>query len=132
MFVNHDNGNIRHRRRSDTGSNKSMEQTGLVVQDTGSYWSGFGQTVILILIQTGGLGVVTVAALHKRYFSSGKHKCSDSNCHYSRYFAMILGGGESGCPYFIQYLHFAMPGLTYREQKGTGLYLFQDMAIIYG
>lgn len=35
--------------------------TGLVVQDTGSYWSGFGQTVILILIQTGGLGVVTVA-----------------------------------------------------------------------
>ena len=35
--------------------------TGLVVQDTGSYWSGFGQTVILILIQIGGLGVVTVA-----------------------------------------------------------------------
>ena len=36
--------------------------TGLVVQDTGSYWSGFGQTVILALIQIGGLGVVTVAA----------------------------------------------------------------------
>ena len=36
--------------------------TGLVVQDTGSYWSGFGQTVILTLIQIGGLGVVTVAA----------------------------------------------------------------------
>ena len=35
--------------------------TGLVVQDTGSYWSGFGQAVILLLIQTGGLGVVTVA-----------------------------------------------------------------------
>ncbi len=36
--------------------------TGLVVQNTGSYWSIFGQTVILVLIQVGGLGVVTVAA----------------------------------------------------------------------
>ena len=36
--------------------------TGLVVQDTGSYWSTFGQAVILTLIQIGGLGVVTVAA----------------------------------------------------------------------
>ena len=36
--------------------------TGLVVQDTGSYWSGFGQAMILTLIQIGGLGVVTVAA----------------------------------------------------------------------
>ena len=37
--------------------------TGLVVQDTGSYWSTFGQVVILALIQIGGLGVVTAAAL---------------------------------------------------------------------
>ena len=36
--------------------------TGLVVQDTGSYWSTFGQAVILALIQIGGLGGVTVAA----------------------------------------------------------------------
>ena len=36
--------------------------TGLVVKDTGSYWSMFGQVVILVLIQIGGLGVVTVAA----------------------------------------------------------------------
>jgi trk system potassium uptake protein TrkH len=36
--------------------------TGLVVHDTGSYWSAFGQAVILILIQIGGLGVITVAA----------------------------------------------------------------------
>ena len=36
--------------------------TGLVVQDTGSYWSTFGQAIILILIQIGGLGVITVAA----------------------------------------------------------------------
>ena len=35
--------------------------TGLVVQDTATYWSEFGQLIILLLIQTGGLGVVTVA-----------------------------------------------------------------------
>ncbi len=35
--------------------------TGLITQDTATYWSAFGQTVILGLIQTGGLGVVTVA-----------------------------------------------------------------------
>ncbi len=36
--------------------------TGLVVQDTGTYWTVFGQSVILLLIQIGGLGVVTIAA----------------------------------------------------------------------
>ncbi len=36
--------------------------TGLVV-DTGSYWSGFGQGVILGLIQVGGFGIMTMASL---------------------------------------------------------------------
>ena len=36
--------------------------TGLVAVDTGSHWSLFGQAVILLLIQIGGLGVVTLAA----------------------------------------------------------------------
>ena len=35
--------------------------TGLIVQDTATYWSTFGQTVIIALIQVGGMGVVTVA-----------------------------------------------------------------------
>ena len=35
--------------------------TGLVIHDTAQYWSGFGQAVILLLIQTGGMGVVTMA-----------------------------------------------------------------------
>ncbi|MCI6429488.1 MAG: potassium transporter TrkG [Oliverpabstia sp.] len=35
--------------------------TGLVVHDTATYWSGFGQLIILLLIQTGGMGVVTIA-----------------------------------------------------------------------
>jgi trk system potassium uptake protein TrkH len=33
--------------------------TGLVVVDTGTYWSGFGQAVILLLFQVGGLGFMT-------------------------------------------------------------------------
>lgn len=45
--------------------------TGLIVQDTGSYFSPFGQMVILVLIQIGGLGLMTFAA----------------------FFAMILGVG---------------------------------------
>ena len=36
--------------------------TGLVVYDTAAYWSAIGQTVIIILIQIGGMGVITVAA----------------------------------------------------------------------
>jgi trk system potassium uptake protein TrkH len=37
--------------------------TGLVVVDTGTYFSVFGQMVVLALIQIGGLGVMTVATL---------------------------------------------------------------------
>jgi hypothetical protein len=33
--------------------------TGLIVVDTGTYFTGFGQAVILLLIQIGGLGVMT-------------------------------------------------------------------------
>ena len=36
--------------------------TGLVVRDTATHWSVFGRSVILVLIQTGGLGIITVAA----------------------------------------------------------------------
>ena len=37
--------------------------TGLVMRDTGTYWSVFGQTVVILLIQTGGLGFMTIATL---------------------------------------------------------------------
>lgn len=37
--------------------------TGLVLLDTATHWSFFGQIIILILIQIGGLGVITVATL---------------------------------------------------------------------
>lgn len=37
--------------------------TGLATVDTGGFWSPFGQAVILVLIQTGGLGIATLATL---------------------------------------------------------------------
>ncbi|WP_442891498.1 TrkH family potassium uptake protein [Dendrosporobacter sp. 1207_IL3150] len=37
--------------------------TGLVVVDTGTYFSQFGQLVIILLIQVGGLGIMTMATL---------------------------------------------------------------------
>lgn len=45
--------------------------TGLTVVSTADHWSLFGQAVILVLIQIGGLGIVTIticgmAALHRR------------------------------------------------------------------
>lgn len=35
--------------------------TGLIVFDTATHWTIFGQIVILLLIQIGGMGVVTIA-----------------------------------------------------------------------
>ncbi len=43
-------------------STTSVCVTGLVVRNTGEYWSLFGQIIIMFLIQIGGLGVITVAA----------------------------------------------------------------------
>jgi trk system potassium uptake protein TrkH len=37
--------------------------TGLVVVDTPTYWSSFGEVVIMLLVQVGGLGIMTLASL---------------------------------------------------------------------
>ena len=54
-------------------STTSVCVTGSVVVDTYSYWSTFGQIVILGLIQLGGLGIVAVVSL---VIVSGKRKKS--------------------------------------------------------
>ena len=41
--------------------------TGLVLHDTATYWSMFGQSVILILIQIGGMGIVTVSVAMRKF-----------------------------------------------------------------
>ena len=44
-------------------STSSVCVTGLIVADTGTYWSDFGKFVIMLLIQIGGLGFMTIATL---------------------------------------------------------------------
>ena len=41
----------------------AVSLTGLVVEDTGTFWSPAGQAVILLLIQLGGLGIMSLASL---------------------------------------------------------------------
>ncbi len=59
--------------------------TGLTVVDTATHWSGFGEVVILVLIQLGGLGIMTSATLliiavsrrlgiRTRLIAEGEHK----------------------------------------------------------
>ena len=43
--------------------------TGLVVVDTFSYWTLFGQIVILIMIQIGGLGFISIGVVFALFFN---------------------------------------------------------------
>ena len=44
-------------------STSAVAVTGLIVVDTATYWSWFGQVVILALFQIGGFGIMTAATL---------------------------------------------------------------------
>lgn len=37
--------------------------TGLIVVDTATYWSDFGQAVVMVLVQIGGFGIMTLASV---------------------------------------------------------------------
>ncbi len=57
--------------------------TGLVVVDTCSHWSFFGQLIILFLIQIGGLGVVAVGSMimiatRRKFYLSSQMLLNDS------------------------------------------------------
>lgn len=45
--------------------------TGLVVVDTSSHFTHFGHTLIMLLIQTGGLGILTFASYFSYFFKGG-------------------------------------------------------------
>jgi trk system potassium uptake protein len=45
--------------------------TGLVVVDTGQYFTEFGQIIIMVLIQIGGLGILTFASYFSYFFKGG-------------------------------------------------------------
>jgi trk system potassium uptake protein TrkH len=43
-------------------STSAITVTGLTIQDTATYWSGFGKIIILVLMFIGGLGIMTTGA----------------------------------------------------------------------
>lgn len=45
--------------------------TGLIVVDTGTYFTEFGQVIIVFLIQIGGLGILTFASYFSYFFKGG-------------------------------------------------------------
>ncbi|MGM0635957.1 MAG: TrkH family potassium uptake protein [Bacteroidota bacterium] len=45
--------------------------TGLVVVDTGAHFTIFGQTIVMLLIQIGGLGILTFASYFSYFFKGG-------------------------------------------------------------
>jgi trk system potassium uptake protein len=51
--------------------------TGLVVVDTATHWSPFGQVVILLLIQTGGFGIMTGSTLLLLLLTGGRTTLRD-------------------------------------------------------
>ena len=61
--VSSSTGQVTHFKDASFTAVSAVCVTGLVVKDTATYWSEFGQFIILILIQIGGLGVVSVAAI---------------------------------------------------------------------
>lgn len=65
--------------------------TGLVVVDTYTHWSHFGQVVILILIQIGGLGFITISAMLYLFFKK-KIGLNMRNLIQESTFSMQLGG----------------------------------------
>ena len=114
--------------------------TGLVVVDSGSYWTMFGQAVILLLIQIGGLGVITIAVafamLSGKKISLMQRSVMQSAISAPqvggivRMTRFILGGTflieitgavESGWQYFTRYLRSVMQGLIFWEQRHTNL-----------
>jgi len=75
--------------------------TGLAVVDTGSFFSPLGQRIILVLIQVGGLGIMTLASLtlyllRKRItltdrVAVGQNLLQDPGFHLGRFLLQVVG-----------------------------------------
>ncbi len=90
--------------------------TGLVVADTFSYWSTFGHAVILMLIQAGGLGIITVVSMlmvmARRKFSLGDRVVLQD--------ALSLSTGQG----VLAFLQKVVAGTFLVEGLGAVLYSF--------
>ena len=85
--------------------------TGLVVYDTATHWSTFGQGVLLFLIQIGGMGVITVAASFA-ILSGKKISLMQRNTMQEALSAPTLGG-------IVRLTGFAVKATLLLELSGT-------------
>ena len=85
--------------------------TGLIVQDTATYWSTFGHVIIITLIQIGGLGVITVAALFSMILGR-KIGLAQRNLIKEAISAPQVGG-------IVRLMKFAVTGVFFIELAGA-------------
>ena len=97
--------------------------TGLVVRDTAASWSPFGQAVILLLIQTGGMGVVT-AAISLSFLSGRKIGLMQRSVMQESISAPQVGG-------IVRLTHFIVLTSLCMEAGGA-LLLLQPMIARFG
>jgi len=101
--------------------------TGLVVVDTGTYFTLFGQIVILILIQLGGLGIMTISMI---LFSMTGRKISLHDR-----LSMAEGLGESRLQGIVRLARGALIVTALFELAGAILLMFQfipDYGVVRG
>ncbi len=91
--------------------------TGLVVVDTGTFFSAFGQTVILVLIQLGGLGLMTMSMV---LFSLTGRKVSLHDR-----MSMAEGLGENRLQGIVRLARGALLVTALAELTGTALLSFR-------
>lgn len=103
--------------------------TGLVVYDTGVYWSLFGQIVILMMIQIGGLGFMTIISMlsifTKRKISLSERKLLMQSAGNMRLSGIVrLVKGIIGCTVVFEALGSLLLAIRFVPQFGwaKGIY----------
>ena len=91
--------------------------TGLVVNNTSTFWSEFGHVIILLLIQIGGMGVVTIAILIS-IVSGKKIGIASRSLMQEAISAPHVGG-------IIRYSKFLIQGIFIVELLGAFFLMFQ-------
>ena len=97
----------------------AMCVTGLVVVDTATTWTLFGQTIILILIQLGGLGLIFVSSIIMMIFGA-KIDYSQQNTLQDALSLKKVGG-------ILKLSQFILKGVILFELLGTE----EDMSKLY-
>lgn len=102
--------------------------TGLVVVDTATQWSLFGQTVILLLIQIGGLGLVTITTffsvlLGRKVGIKGRILAQESLNHFSSEGILRLIKKVISITFIIEFIGAAIISIKFIPQYGIrGVY----------